>query len=56
MNVEGKYLEQEKIFFVKEKSNGGGKRGKYFERQMTKAPNSRTKFLVGNFRGEKFLG
>ena len=32
-NVEGKYLEKEKIFFVEEKKNGEGKGGKYLERE-----------------------
>ena len=32
-NVEEKYLEKEKIFFVEEKKNGEGKGGKYLKRE-----------------------
>ena len=31
--MEGKYLQKKKILFVEEKKNGGGKGGKYLEKE-----------------------
>ena len=56
-NVEGKYLEKEKIFFVEEKKNGEGKGGKYLEREnFTMAGQTTNKKRSGFFWVEHFFG
>ena len=56
-NVEGKYLEKEKIFFVEEKRNGEGKGGQNLEREnVTMAGQTTNKERSGLFWVKIFLG